>query len=83
MPYSGILCYVAFARSVLQLLVTADVSSLPILVTPMIRAICSSETSVLTRATQHNIPEGGILQWWQCVPTILQLSETLCSITEM
>jgi hypothetical protein len=33
----------------------------PILVTLMMDAICSSETSVLTRPTWHNIPEDGIL----------------------
>jgi hypothetical protein len=32
-----------------------------ILYTLMIEAIRSSETSVLTRATLHQIPEGGIL----------------------
>jgi hypothetical protein len=48
--------YKAFLRSVRRLLVTANVPSSPILVTLMMEAITSSETSVLTRARLRNIP---------------------------
>jgi hypothetical protein len=45
----------------LRLLVTTNVPSSPILVALVMEAIHSSETSFLTRAMQHNIPEDSVL----------------------
>jgi hypothetical protein len=53
--------FAAFLRSVLRLLVTANVPSSPIVATLMMKAINSSETSVLKRARRYQIPGDDIL----------------------
>jgi hypothetical protein len=58
---------VAVTSSMYRLLVTANaVPSSPILVTLMMEAILSSETSVLATVTRRDIPEDGIFHSHRC-----------------
>jgi hypothetical protein len=73
MASSGMLCRVALVKADVSEELSASIirvtridelrttSSSPILVTLMIKAPSSAETSVLTRATRRNIPEDAIL----------------------
>jgi hypothetical protein len=62
-------------RSARRLLVTANVPSLPTLVTLMMEAIRSFETSDISRATRRNISEYGIFH--------IHRRENLKSYTEL
>jgi hypothetical protein len=61
-PNPCVITKIPILRNVGRLIVSANVvPSSPILVTLMMEALCSYETSVLTRATRSNNPKGGIL----------------------
>jgi hypothetical protein len=65
-------------RSTLQLLLTANVVPVsPILVTLMMEAIRSTESSVLTRATRHHIPKNGFPHnhCWENFKSYIALSD--------
>jgi hypothetical protein len=47
--------------SIIRMLVTDNVPSSPILIALIMKAIRSSERSVLTKTTRHNTPEDGII----------------------
>jgi hypothetical protein len=57
------------------LVTVSVVPSSPILVTLMKEALSSSKTSVLTRATQRNVPDGTILHSKDLSDKLLGLSE--------
>jgi hypothetical protein len=74
-----------FIYSEIHLQVTADVSSSLILSTLIMVGICSSKTSVLTRATWCHIPQNDILQYilWYCSAYSLLVSHSARCISSL
>jgi hypothetical protein len=65
MSSSGILRRVALVRTDVSDELSANVVPIsPILVTLMMEVLSSSETSVFTRGTRHNVTEDGILLYF-------------------
>jgi hypothetical protein len=71
---------VALERSVLRLLVTANIFPRSLIhVTLMMQEMRSSETSVLTGTSRRNIADGGILQYYSML-VLCDLTEALLSL---
>jgi hypothetical protein len=64
-----------------RLLVTVNVPSSPILVSPIMEVLSSSETSVLTRAARRNIQEDAIIHMLMDLHIALMNKETDVSDT--
>jgi hypothetical protein len=77
MSSSGMLPCAAliYRRIVRRLLAAANfVPSSPILVTLVMEALRSSETSVLTKATRHNVSEDGVIKKFPCSTSKMPIS---------
>jgi hypothetical protein len=75
MASSGMLCHVAlvttnvseeFSASIIRVTRIGELRTRLAITTLMMEALGSSETSVLTRSTWHNIPEDALLHSHRC-----------------